>query len=617
MTAKEGRLTEDNKKTGESAVDAVQHAFRSVRNVLCHLNKDDTGVCIDGYIEVYRDDALNKESLIGEIPVQVKGTHRKLKRNGRTTHSVRTLDLRKFNEVFGGTLYFVVFEDADYNVKGIFYKAYLAYDIEKSLDGKEGQGKLTEVFTPLPDETQDLQRILMEFVTDLHKQRGAGIRVFKDEDGLHESGLAIDHYEFSKTVIGNEDVLSLKMMSNATYLYGVTKEGMRCVFDKIEAPIALQRMTTCTIGSGDYTAEFSASWGEDADGEFFEFGSFLLRFGKPGNVKYQERGTFRERLRDARLFLALAENCELFVNGERLASTNCSFNGDPEALRKRLDGLERCVGLFDKLGVRRDWDPNELSESDWHAIDMLGTAFMDGNHLQLGSHDEKVINYNADIGGVRIKALASRQDDGKYKLYDPLSTEIVYAPDLGGTVEPSIENRLPAMLIFGADDFRRCANINAKRFAACFGRCSITEVNEEPATKSLLSVLLAYDRGAACKGDLLDCCVILVEALYAFDSSSEINQVNRAQVLARRGKTDSATKHQLFVLAARSESDTVKISANILLGQNDMAAVLIEGLGEHDRELFCTWPIYNLLGTTEGLGELSEPETPLELEAKD
>lgn len=596
-------MTGDNKKTGEVAVDAVQYAFRSVKNVLCHLNKDDTGVCIDGYIEVYRSEACTKESLIGEIPVQVKGTRRKPSRKDCPTYSVKLLDLKKFSEVFGGVLYFVVYEDDDYNTKGIFYKTYLSYDVEKALDVHEGKKKFTETFTALPDDTLDRQRLLMEFVTDHRKQRGSGIRVFKDGDGLRESGIAIDHLEFTKTVFGNEDMPSLKIMHNPTYLYGVTKEGMLCVFDKIESLEDFQCYTSCVIGSGDYSSEYSAAWGEDTDGEYFEFGGFVLRFGKPGTIKYRERGTFRERLRDARLFLALVSNREISVNGGRLDFNDLSFTGNLVALKKRIARLEYCVELFDILGVQPDWDPDRLTSADWHVIGVLGRAFVDGKRLSFGSHAEKAINYNADVCGARIKALAILQDDGKYKLYDPTSEEIVYIPDLGEKEGPNIENRLPAILAYGSEDYQRCANISEERFKAAFERCAITAGNSEAATNSLLSMLLAYDRGATCGADLLSCCKVIAEALYTFAPSSEIAQINRAQVLARQGATDDATRRQLLILAVRSGSDTVRASANILLGQGDTAAVLIEGFDEVERKRFFTWPIYDLLQVSDGASQ--------------
>ena len=48
----------DNKKIGESAVNHLEIPFNGVTNVLTHFAKNDTGVCVDGFIEVYSGTAM-------------------------------------------------------------------------------------------------------------------------------------------------------------------------------------------------------------------------------------------------------------------------------------------------------------------------------------------------------------------------------------------------------------------------------------------------------------------------------------------------------------------------------------------------------------------------------
>lgn len=51
----------DNKKIGEAAVDYLNYAFIGVTNALTHFAKDDTGICVDGKIEVYSGTAMTKK----------------------------------------------------------------------------------------------------------------------------------------------------------------------------------------------------------------------------------------------------------------------------------------------------------------------------------------------------------------------------------------------------------------------------------------------------------------------------------------------------------------------------------------------------------------------------
>ena len=164
----------DNKKIGESAVDYLGYAFIRVINVLTHFAKNDTGVCVDGEIEVYSGAAMTKESLYSEIQVQIKGTLKKPSGSGSVKYQVNVTDLEKYLMTYDGVLYFIVFMDKSLNLRQIYYKQYLPYDIHETLrrSKAEGQATLTERFYPLPDDPLQLRRLCMEFVSDQRKQKG-------------------------------------------------------------------------------------------------------------------------------------------------------------------------------------------------------------------------------------------------------------------------------------------------------------------------------------------------------------------------------------------------------------------------------------------------------------
>lgn len=167
----------DNKKIGESAVNHLEIPFNGVTNVLTHFAKNDTGVCVDGFIEVYSGTAMTKESLLGEIPVQIKGTTSKVAGRDGVKRKVDIVDLEKYLDVYAGVLYFVVFMDSKLSLKEIYYKQYLPFDIRKALKERKhaGQKTITDKFRPLPKDPVQLQRLCIEFVSDYRKQRGTDV----------------------------------------------------------------------------------------------------------------------------------------------------------------------------------------------------------------------------------------------------------------------------------------------------------------------------------------------------------------------------------------------------------------------------------------------------------
>lgn len=67
----------DSKKKELAAVNAVRAAFEQVPRVLPLITENDKTLCIDGGLEVYSNEVMQKDSLNGIIHVQVKGTTKK------------------------------------------------------------------------------------------------------------------------------------------------------------------------------------------------------------------------------------------------------------------------------------------------------------------------------------------------------------------------------------------------------------------------------------------------------------------------------------------------------------------------------------------------------------
>ena len=96
----------DNKKKELAAVNAVREAFERVPRVLPSVTENDKTPCVDGIIEVYSSENMEKRgNLIGIIDIQVKGTTTK-KKTTSPKFAVSVTDLTKYLEVYGGVLYF-------------------------------------------------------------------------------------------------------------------------------------------------------------------------------------------------------------------------------------------------------------------------------------------------------------------------------------------------------------------------------------------------------------------------------------------------------------------------------------------------------------------------------
>ena len=276
----------DNKKIGESAVDYLSYAFIRVINVLTHFAKNDTGVCVDGEIEVYSGAAMTKESLYSEIQVQIKGTLKKPSGSGSVKYRVNVTDLEKYLMSYDGVLYFVVFMDKSLNLRQIYYKQYLPYDIREALRRSKAEGQVTliERFYPLPDDPLQLRRLCMEFVSDQRKQKGIDEACFLMPGELESSEIKFEKIELSKTFYSDEFPISLKPFETGAYLYGTARGGKRYVLERIGSLEMIQSTSSHTLKAGDYECEAVANVGEDRDGRFLTVGGISIRLGETGTI---------------------------------------------------------------------------------------------------------------------------------------------------------------------------------------------------------------------------------------------------------------------------------------------------------------------------------------------
>lgn len=587
----------DNKKVGEAAVDYLSTAFARVTNALAHFEKNDTGVCIDGKIEVYAGTAMTKESLYGEIPVQIKGTRTKPSGNNSVKYQVAIADLEKYLEVYDGVLYFVVFMDKTLQLRQIYYKRFLPYDIREALRRKktDDQKRLAVRFTPLPDDFLQLNRLCKEFIADKRKQKGLDNDRFLMPGELEDAKIEFEKVELSKTFYSDELPISLKPFETGAYLYGTTPEGKRYVLEKISSIEAISSTSNHTLKAGNFECEAEVNIGEDHRGSFLTVGGISLRFDGTGAIKYTDQGGFRNRLRDSKLFQGLALSGELFFDGSLLGRCGSFDNLDLDELERRIETYKRYVSLMDLLDVVPDWDPSKLSKKEAGEIRRLAEGLVDESHLPIGDHNESLIAFNSDIANSQIKTIGRLDKNGLYEIHNLISPDLAFVPCRGESGELDAENPMPTLFSLTSVDLRLLANINPAKLEQALKKYPITSNNADTSNNALLEMLAAYDKGAICQKEILVCCDIVSKAILDLDLNSEISAINRAQTLHRMNKLDGKWRARLRELAVTTDSKAVRTSAFILLGQTELAKSCLNSFDEIERKRFTTWPIYNLL----------------------
>lgn len=589
----------NREKIEHAAILAVENAFLSLERVTSRLDTQDKIPCTDGWIEVRNSAAQDKANIIGKIDVQIKGTTSKPSSDSHYSKSVDIADLKHYRNVCFGALYFVVCMKSDYTPRGIYYAQLLPFDIDQILKrAASGQRTIKIKFKPLPKDSGVLDRLCSEFVEDKKRQSGDIAIGFKTIDEWRSQGLGVqNNLVLSKSISDPAELASLDVWGNGGYWYAQTSEGILHAIERIEAPDAVEVGTATQFEAGDFRTTITLIQGDSRDGRYFKFGSFEIRMGQEPKLRYTPKGSIQELYRDARLAQGLCETGTLKMGSLTLSGITFS--------KLTLDGIKGQVRLLEKhcqliacLKIKSPLVLEELTENDIRQLGKLGAAFVDGAHQIIPNTEERLVNLNVDLSIGRIKVIAKADQEGKYEFWNPLANGTVCLLVKDYLDSPENYKPLPSSFILTKDDFRQTINLDVDAFSQSLGEIPICEGNAEGANSKLLDMLSAFDEGACCKNELIECCQILAEKILSLNPNNQNYQLNLLQSIVRKRELTAEERANLRRIIVMPSDKRVLAGAYIVAGELELAEAAIAQFDNADLEEFRSWPIYNLLVQT-------------------
>ncbi|MEH7387852.1 hypothetical protein V7147_21005 [Bacillus sp. JJ1521] len=211
------------RKLERIAVDAINYeANRPSAQLVANIPVGDKGISFDGDIEVYKDHSESVSSLIGKVPVQVKGTQVTEFTNGTRTFSMGLGHFKNYYDSQGVVL--LVVEIKKNGDTKIFYKQLLPNELREILKvygERKGQKQRVVELRPLSETTLDT--VCRKFIRESKKQPSILIErnPFKNDefDSFELTSLTFNPnknetsniFEHDFTVYGIKEILSIPL----------------------------------------------------------------------------------------------------------------------------------------------------------------------------------------------------------------------------------------------------------------------------------------------------------------------------------------------------------------------------------------------------------------------
>lgn len=589
----------ETKKVEKAAVLAVKNLIQAVPTVDDKLDEDDKNILLDGSLELYCSPDMRIPNFIGKIDVQVKGTTKKLHVNKRgfVKFPIAVENLRRFNDVFHGILFFcVLVHPKQYTARKVYYAQLLPYDINMLLKEADPDKKsISARFRPFPTEPKEITRLLMAF----HKNREVQLKAEVSACGFFDEHMTlppgIKTIKFSTQLFPDEPVTTLNSFRDGPYIYGESENGKLTVIGKMGDVVSFAVGKTATVSSGDFSMETTLMMGESEDGDFLEFEGVRVYMSEDASrIDYTVSGGARKRYNTVRFIQELAKCGTISVNGKVIARGNCSGldNEQEQRLRESVAVYGPIVETMNELHITVDWDLDKLSEREWNDLRLMHRLLVERRPYTGKGISSPLVHF--DIQGGRVYSIARRRDDGFYDFLSLFSNKVYFVfGEPNETNDSSEYSSGPVGAIAALDEegYRTIVNLDVMQIEKSFDRCPITPRNQGPLNQKLLEMLAAYDMGSMQPDALLAVAAMLARKLHEADKASDTSFLNLAQTLKRKRELSETEKDRLRDIAIDNDARHMKAAAYALLEDKVMAESCLSRCTDAERKQIEDYPI--------------------------
>lgn len=520
-------------KIEKGAIDTLRRIIRLHDKMNESLNSNDKEPSWDGNIVIYKNSDLKVEDIEYIIPTQVKGKNdERLLKRSRITYPVEYKHLRNyFNN--NGIFYFVIAISDDGERTTIFYNALTTIKLQSILKKTENKK---------PDQTKSIPLVRLKN---------------NDKNELYKILMQFGH-------IASADIW-------VPFSYDFQKQIELFACEKIT--------DTFSIDGIPYYKEFEVrkSTGKNV---IFQLSENLHIDMGVNEIEFKAKTYIDQVMRDIQ-FLEALKNGKSFYIGDTQIGTydNVDFGNHLETLIKDFKNIQEALIRF-HLKLEKKFA--DFNDKDWKSMDNLVKLVQNGikPNKQMTWYmwwwQDKVVPF-----------FVALDKEGNVKTENSL-----YMKYFRVVVEDS-DYKVPVFILFKRDIWKKLYNVDESVLLEEIESSIFNNKTEGNFSLLFVEILSAYDEIKDEK--YYDISKLILDKLLSVSPDNVYWKINKFQLLKRKRKLSENELQELEELEKANNDKKVLCAINILLENKRKAKKLLDEMEQEDRELFLTYPIYNLL----------------------
>lgn len=572
-------------KIEKGAIDTLRRIIRLHDKMDEFLNSNDKEPSWDGNIVIYKNSELKAEDVEYTIPTQVKGKNdERLLKRSRITYPVEYKHLRNYFNNYG-IFYFVIAISDDGEKTTIFYNALTTIKLQSILKGTENKNPDQTKSIPLVrlrnNDKNELYKILMQFGHD-SREVGSGELVKKSIsmkdlekiDSIRMTTFASNQDEFLENINSGE-VCAFGHIASADIWVPFSYD-----FQKQIELFACKKITdTFSIDRIPYYKEFEIrkSTGKSV---IFQFSENLYVDIGVNKIEFKAKTYIDQVMRDIQFLEALKNGKSFYIGNTKIGTyENVNFGDDLETSIRDFKNIQEALIRFN---LKLDKKFADFNDKDWESMDNLVKLVQNGI-----KPNKQMTWYMWWWQDKAVPFFVALDKDGNVKIENSLYMKYFRI------VVANSDYRVPVFILFKRDIWEKLYDVDESVLLEEIETSIFNNETEGNFSLLFVEILSAYDKNKDEK--YYDVAKLISDKLLNASPDNVYWKINRFQLLKRKRDLSENELQELEDLEKTNNDKKVLCAINILLENKRKAKKLLDEMGQEDRELFLTYPIYNLL----------------------